>query len=79
MAELWRVRGSDATSPLLMKIPLLRYGEDPATIVSFEVEQMVDHIVVGARASSSLRRYLGSVSSRVVAEAPCTVTVVRAR
>jgi nucleotide-binding universal stress UspA family protein len=33
---------------------------------------------MGARASSTLRRYLGSVSSHVVAEAPCTVTVVRA-
>jgi len=32
---------------------------------------------MGARASSSLRRYLGSVSSQVVAAAPCTVTVVR--
>ncbi|HST95070.1 MAG TPA: universal stress protein, partial [Microvirga sp.] len=37
----------------------------------------VDHIVIGARASSALRRYLGSVSSQVVAEAPCSVTVVR--
>ena len=37
----------------------------------------VDHIVIGARASSALRRYLGSVSAQVVAEAPCTVTVVR--
>jgi len=33
--------------------------------------------VLGARASSALRRYLGSVSAQVVAEAPCTVTVVR--
>ena len=30
-----------------------------------------------ARASSALRRYLGSVSVQVVAQAPCTVTVVR--
>lgn len=37
-----------------------------------------DHIVMGARGSSSLRRFLGSVSARVVAEAPCSVTVVRA-
>jgi K+-sensing histidine kinase KdpD len=37
----------------------------------------VDHIVVGARATSALRRYLGSVSSQVVAGAPCSVTVVR--
>jgi nucleotide-binding universal stress UspA family protein len=32
---------------------------------------------MGARASSVLRRYLGSVSSEVVAQANCTVTVVR--
>lgn len=37
----------------------------------------VDHIVMGARASGALRRHLGSVSSAVVAEAGCTVTVVR--
>ena len=34
---------------------------------------------MGARGSAPLRRLLGSVSSRVVAEAPCTVTVVRTR
>ncbi|WP_112308776.1 protein kinase domain-containing protein [Pseudogemmobacter bohemicus] len=38
---------------------------------------LADHIVMGARASSALRRYLGSVSAQVVAEAPCTVTIVR--
>lgn len=52
---------------------------DPATaIVEYAQNNDVDHIVVGARASSAVRRFLGSVSSRVVAEAPCTVTVVRA-
>ncbi|SEC11773.1 bifunctional serine/threonine-protein kinase/universal stress protein [Rhodobacter sp. 24-YEA-8] len=38
---------------------------------------LAGHIVMGARASSALRRYLGSVSAQVVAEAPCTVTIVR--
>ena len=33
---------------------------------------------MGARGNSLLRRYLGSVSSTVVAESLCTVTVVRA-
>jgi nucleotide-binding universal stress UspA family protein len=33
---------------------------------------------MGARGSSGFRRYLGSVSSEVVAETDCTVTVVRA-
>ena len=52
---------------------------DPAAaIVDYARNNHVDHIVIGARANSALRRYLGSVSSRVVAEAPCTVTVVRA-
>lgn len=51
---------------------------DPATaIVEFAERNQADHIVMGARAASALRRYLGSVSSRVVAEAGCTVTVVR--
>ena len=51
---------------------------DPATaIVEFARRTQVDHIVMGARASSVLRRYLGSVSSEVVAQADCTVTVVR--
>lgn len=52
---------------------------DPAAaLVDYARTVNADHIVIGARASSALRRYLGSVSSHVVAEAPCTVTVVRA-
>ncbi len=51
---------------------------DPAgALIDYARHNNVDHIVLGARASSALRRYLGSVSSRVVAEAPCSVTVVR--
>jgi len=46
-------------------------------LIDFARANHVDHIVIGARASSALRRYLGSVSAQVVAEAPCTVTVVR--
>jgi len=52
---------------------------DPATaIVDFSRRNQIDHIVMGARGNSALRRYLGSVSSQVVAESDCTVTVVRA-
>ena len=52
---------------------------DPAdALVDFARRNQVDHIVMGARANSLLRRYLGSVSSTVVAESPCSVTVVRA-
>lgn len=51
---------------------------DPgAAIVDFATENHVDHIVIGSRGASTFRRYLGSVSSQVVARAPCTVTVVK--
>lgn len=49
-----------------------------AAIVDFATRGQADHIVMGARANSTLRRYLGSISSQVAAQAPCTVTVVRA-
>jgi eukaryotic-like serine/threonine-protein kinase len=48
-------------------------------LVDYARNNRIDHVVVGARGSSPLRRLLGSVSAKVVAEAPCTVTVVRTR
>jgi serine/threonine protein kinase len=51
---------------------------DPATaLIHYAKTNQVEHIIIGARGSSTLRRYLGSVSSHVVAQAPCAVTVVR--
>ncbi|HET7792306.1 MAG TPA: bifunctional serine/threonine-protein kinase/universal stress protein [Rhizobacter sp.] len=51
---------------------------DPAeAIIDYARKNQVDHIVMGARSSGTLRRYLGSVSTQVVAETECTVTVVR--
>jgi len=51
---------------------------DPATaLIEFAAKMGVDHIIMGARDNSVLRRYLGSVSARVVAESDCSVTVVR--
>jgi eukaryotic-like serine/threonine-protein kinase len=41
MATLWSVTHADIAMPLLMKIPLISEGEDPAAIVSFEMEQMI--------------------------------------
>jgi serine/threonine protein kinase len=41
MATLWSVRRDDIAAPLLMKIPRVSEGEDPAAIVSFEMEQMI--------------------------------------
>jgi nucleotide-binding universal stress UspA family protein len=51
---------------------------DPAeAIITYARENRAEQVIMGARAHSAARRYLGSVSSQVVAEAPCTVTVVR--
>src|SRR5215212_11037496 len=41
MATLWSATRPDITAPLLMKIPRVSEGEDPAAIVSFEMEQMI--------------------------------------
>ncbi len=41
MATLWRVSRQDTTTRMLMKVPRFAEGEDPATIVSFEMEQMI--------------------------------------
>src|SRR6187549_744591 len=41
MATLWSVTWPDSDTPMLMKVPLISEGEDPAAIVSFEMEQMI--------------------------------------
>jgi len=41
MATLWTVTHPGTTLPLLMKVPRVSEGEDPAAIVSFEMEQMI--------------------------------------
>jgi eukaryotic-like serine/threonine-protein kinase len=56
---------------------ILESPEPASALVDYARHNAVDHIVIGARASSTVRRYLGSVSAKVVAEAPCSVTVVR--
>jgi nucleotide-binding universal stress UspA family protein len=51
---------------------------DPASaILEFAQTNCVDHILIGARQNSLMRKLLGSVSARVAAEAHCTVTIVR--
>jgi nucleotide-binding universal stress UspA family protein len=53
-------------------------GIDPAaTILEFAEANRVDHILIGARQASVMRKLLGSVSAKVAAEASCSVTVVR--
>ncbi len=56
---------------------VLEAPDPAAALIDYARANHVDHIVMGARASSAVRRYLGSVSAQVVAEAPCSVTVVR--
>jgi non-specific serine/threonine protein kinase/protein-serine/threonine kinase len=51
---------------------------DPASAILDHAEAVqADHVMMGARGHSSTRRFLGSVSARVVAEAHCSVTVIR--
>lgn len=55
-------------------------ADDPAdAIVAYARDHFADQIIMCARGSSAMRRLMGSVSSKVAAEAPCTVTVVRSR
>lgn len=58
---------------------VLEAPDAAAAIIEFARRNEVDHIVMGARGSRALRRYLGSVSSQVVAQSDCSVTVVRAQ
>jgi protein-serine/threonine kinase len=50
MAHLWRISFAEPPAagaalmtplPMIMKVPRIKGGEDPATIVGFEVEQMI--------------------------------------
>ena len=41
MASFWRVTRAGIDLPMVMKVPLLRLGEDPLTIIGYEVEQMI--------------------------------------
>jgi nucleotide-binding universal stress UspA family protein len=53
-------------------------GPDPGqAILDYATVNHVNHIMMGARGHSTTRRYLGSVSAQVVAEAHCSVTVIR--
>ena len=60
-----------------LTVHVLEAIDPAAALLEFVAVNHVDHIVIGARRDSILRTLLGSVSARVAAEAPCTVTVVR--
>jgi eukaryotic-like serine/threonine-protein kinase len=67
-----------ARLPNLITYHVIEALDPAAALIEFARRNNVRHLVMGARASSALRRHLGSVSAKVVAEAPCSVTVVRA-
>ena len=58
---------------------VLESHEIADALIDYARGNAIDHLIMGARGVTGVRRILGSVSSRVVAEANCTVTVVRAR
>src|SRR6195256_2351425 len=60
-----------------LTVHVLEAVDPAAAILEFADVNHVDHIVIGARQNSFVRTLLGSVSSKVAAEAPCSVTVVR--
>jgi nucleotide-binding universal stress UspA family protein len=55
-----------------------REGNPAAVLIDVATEQQADLIVVGARGRTAVERFLlGSVSSKLVHHAPCSVMVVR--
>jgi nucleotide-binding universal stress UspA family protein len=70
-AEPMKLDGSRLTVHVLEAV-------DPAdAILDFVRGNRVDHLLIGARDPSLMRTLLGSVSAKVAAEAPCSVTIVR--
>lgn len=60
-----------------LRFHVLEASNPAAVLVEYARANHIDQIIMGARNKSVLRRILGSVSSHVVAESPCSVTVVR--
>jgi nucleotide-binding universal stress UspA family protein len=60
-----------------LTVHVLEAVDPAAAILDFLRANGVDHLLIGARQKSLMRALLGSVSAKVSAEAPCTVTVVR--
>ena len=63
--------------PEKLRLHLEEAGDAASALLGYAAAHHVDRILLGARGHSALRRYLGGVSARVVAEAACTVTVAR--
>ena len=78
LAELKHWAAPLARLPNQLTYHVIEAMDPAAALIEFAARNHVRHLVMGARASSKLRRYMGSVSAKVVAEASCSVTVVRA-
>jgi nucleotide-binding universal stress UspA family protein len=79
MIELKHWARSLPIDPARVTFHVLEATDPGAALVDYARNNHVDHLVLGARGASAARRHLGSTSTHVVAQAPCTVTVVRAR
>lgn len=55
------------------------YGNPASEIVNYANQFSVDHIIMCAHRSEGAKKMVGSVPTRVIAEAPCSVTIVRTR
>ncbi|MDH5445422.1 MAG: bifunctional serine/threonine-protein kinase/universal stress protein [Gammaproteobacteria bacterium] len=55
------------------------YGDPSTEIVNYAKQFAVDHIIMCAHRSEGSKKTIGSVPEKVIAEAPCSVTVVRTR
>ena len=55
-----------------------REGEPAAEIVKYAAENGIDHIIVGSRGRGNIKgTILGSVSSKIVHNAKCPVTIIK--
>ena len=79
LAELKHWAAPLARLPNQLTYHVIEAIDPAAALIEFARRNHVRHLITGARGSSKARRYIGSVSAKVVAEAPCSVTVVRAR
>lgn len=63
--------------PERLRFVVLAEDDAAQALLDYIEAHHIDHVVVGARGHSTLRRVIGSVSARLAAEAPCSVSVIR--
>jgi nucleotide-binding universal stress UspA family protein len=75
--DLWTRRATDRG---VRATPVLRRGIADVEIVDAAIRERADLVVLGTHGRRGASRLLlGSVASRVIAEAPCPVLTIRAR